>query len=110
MKKFSYTTALSDKLLINLYLEQLQRKAKVNIIPNHSAVVRLFEQYINKVVLDSECLIFKVPCNQDVRCGQYATFAEFTMTKINNDVYVRFTRERANKNNNCLTTKHRIWL
>lgn len=116
MKKSSHITSLNDNcdVLINLYLAELQGKAKVNTIPDYNAVVRLFEHYRNKITFDpnviNKYMTFKVPCNQDVRCGQYATFAEFSIIEGNDGVYVRFTRERANKNNNCLTSKHRMWL
>lgn len=115
MFRYSHTVALDTKceILINLYLSQLQGKAKVNTITDYNAVVNLFEYYKNKIAFDNginRCMIFKVPCNSNAKCGQYATFAEFSMIDGNGDVYVCFTRERVSKNNNGIITKHSIWL
>ena len=112
MFRYSHTVALDTKceILINLYLSQVQGKAKVNTIADYRQVVKLFEQYKNKIAFDSEYMILKIPCNSNAKCGQYATFAEFSMIDGNGDVYVRFTRERVSKNNNGIITKHSIWL
>ena len=115
MIKHSHTVALDSdcEILINLYLAQLQGKAKVNTITDYNAVVKLFEYYKNKVEFGNcinRYMIFKVPGNNNANCGQYATFAEFSMIDGNDGVYVRFTRERVSKNNNGITTRHSIWL
>ena len=55
-------------------------------------------------------MIFKVPGNNNAKCGQYATFAEFSIADGVDGAYVRFTRERVSKNNNGIITKHSIWL
>lgn len=115
MIKHSHTVALDSdcEILISLYLAQLQGKAKVNTITDYNAVVKLFEYYKNKVEFGNginRYMIFKVPGNNNAKCGQYATFAEFSMIDGNDGVYVRFIRERVNKNNNGITTKHSLWL
>ena len=115
MIKHSHTVALDSKceILVNLYLAQLQGKAKVNTITDYNAVVKLFEYYKNKIEFGNginRYMIFKVPGNNNAKCGQYATFAEFSIVDGNAGVYVRFTRERVGKNNNSIVTKHSIWL
>ena len=115
MIKYSHTATLDSdcEILINLYLAQLQGKAKVNTITDYNAVVKLFEYYKNKIEFGdglNRHMIFKVPGNNNAKCGQYATFAEFSIVDGNAGVYVRFTRERVGKNNNSIVTKHSIWL
>ena len=115
MIKYSHTATLDSdcEILINLYLAQLQGKAKVNTITDYNAVVKLFEYYKNKIEFGdglNRYMIFKVPGNNNAKCGQYATFAEFSIVDGNAGVYVRFTRERVGKNNNSIVTKHSIWL
>ena len=115
MIKYSHTVALDSdcEILINLYFAQLQGKAKVNTITDYNAVVKLFEYYKNKIEFGNginRYMIFKVPGNNNAKCGQYATFAEFSIVDGNAGVYVRFTRERVGKNNNSIVTKHSIWL
>ena len=115
MIKYSHTVTLDSdcEILINLYLAQLQGKAKVNTITDYNAVVKLFEYYKNKIEFGNginRYMIFKVPGNNNAKCGQYATFAEFSIVDGNAGVYVRFTRERVGKNNNSIVTKHSIWL
>ena len=115
MIKYSHTVALDSdcEILINLYLAQLQGKAKVNTITDYNAAVKLFEYYKNKIEFGNginRYMIFKVPGNNNAKCGQYATFAEFSIVDGNAGVYVRFTRERVGKNNNSIVTKHSIWL
>ena len=115
MIKHSHTVTLDSdcEILINLYLAQLQGKAKVNTITDYNKVVKLFEYYKNKIEFGDDhnrYMIFKVPCNNNAKCGQYATFAEFSIVDGNDGVYVRFTRERVDKNNNSIVTKHSIWL
>lgn len=115
MFRYSHTVALDTKceILINLYLSQLQGKAKVNTITDYSAVVKLFEYYKNKIEFGGDLnryMIFKVPCNNNAKCGQYATFAEFSIADGVDGAYVRFTRERVSKTNNGIITKHSIWL
>ena len=115
MIKYSHTVTLDSdcEILINLYLAQLQGKAKVNTITDYNAVVKLFEYYKNKVEFGNginRYMIFKVPGNNNAKCGQYATFAEFSIADGVDGAYVRFTRERVGKNNNGIVTKHSIWL
>ena len=115
MIKHSHTVTLDSdcEILINLYLAQLQGKAKVNTITDYNAVVKLFEYYKNKIGFGNginKYIIFKVPGNNNAKCGQYATFAEFSIVDGNAGVYVRFTRERVGKNNKSIVTKHSIWL
>ena len=115
MIKCSHTVTLDSdcEILINLYLAQLQEKAKVNTITDYNAVVKLFEYYKNKIKFGNginRYMTFKVPCNNNAKCGQYATFAEFSIVDGNAGVYVRFTREKVGKNNNSIVTKHSIWL
>ena len=115
MIKYSHTVTLNSdcEILINLYLAQLQGKTKVNTITDYNEVVKLFEYYKNKIEFGNginRYMIFKVPGNNNAKCGQYATFAEFSIVDGNAGVYVRFTRERVGKNNNSIVTKHSIWL
>lgn len=115
MIKCSHTVTLDSdcEILIDLYLAQLQGKAKVNTITDYNAVVKLFEYYKNKIKFGgglNRYMIFKVPCNNNAKRGQYATFAEFSIADGVDGAYVRFTRERVSKNNNGIVTKHSIWL
>ena len=115
MIKCSHTVTLDSdcEILINLYLAQLQGKAKVNTITDYNAVVKLFEYYKNKIEFGdgfNRYMIFKVPGNNNAKCGQYATFAEFSIADGVDGAYVRFTRERVNKNNNGMITRHSKWL